>query len=193
MRKKHWLILAALFFAGVVLLAAGAGEGNSGTVFSSADAAAAAVGDDDLQIEVLHTRFCHDATRHGDGRCVQEIIGKVVSAGKNANGFQIGESVGLSCMATPCGKCSDCREKRPELCRYAGWACETGCRQQTGECRNRLVVPQKCVVRISGDENQETALRSLCRPRSSCLFLHCGAEDAAGLPRGHHHRSHHCR
>lgn len=197
MGTKYWLIPVALFAAGVVLFAAGTGESNSGTVFSSAAAAAAAVGDDDLQIEVLYTRFCHDTIRHGDGRCVQEMIGRVVSTGKKANEFRVGECVGLSGTATPCGKCSDCREKRPELCRYAGWACATGCDRQTGECRNRLVVPQKCAVRISGDENQETVFRSLCRTHSSCLSLHCGAANSSNIQgetsRGHHHRSRHCR
>ena len=196
MKRKHLLIPLAVFAVVLIVSAAGTGLSDSGKVFASAAAATAAVGDDDLQIEVLHTRFCRDAQRHGNTHCVQEIVGRVVSTGKNAGDFKIGECVGFSGLGTPCGECADCRTNRPEQCSHAGWVCEPGCEHAPQNCRGRVVLSHHRVVRLSAEELREPFSR-LCGRQGQCLRLYCrdftGEEfrNRSGHCGGR--RGHHCR
>lgn len=192
--KKYLLIPVAVLAVGVVLLAAEAGKNDPAKVFSSEKAATAAVGDDDLQIEILQTRFCRDAHRHGDAYCMQEIVGRVVSTGKKAHGFRIGECVGFSGRATPCGKCVDCRANRTELCRYAGWVCEVGCDRHLEGCRNRIVVSHRHVIALSDEEAQDP-FPHLCGKSGYCpqLYCHDSADNASWGRRCGHGRGRHCR
>lgn len=198
MRKKFLLISAAVIaVTGLVLAAAGTGESDSGRIFRSSKAAAAAVGDNDLQIEVLHTRFCRNPHRHGES-CVQEIVGRVVSTGKNVTGFRPGECVGFSGRVTPCGECADCRADRPDQCRYAGRVCETGCERHPDGCRNRVVISCRHVIALSGRE-AANSFAHLCKETGTCPQLFCHDSVDGGRNRAHGHgrcssgHSHHCR
>ena len=116
--KKHLLTFSGIVCAGLaalVLCAAGDASA-SGTVFSSAEDAAKAVGEQDVQIEVIRTRICPDAHRSGKDCYVQEILGRVVCAGKNAAAFHAGDCVGLRGTVTPCGNCPDCKAGRAAAC-----------------------------------------------------------------------------
>ena len=188
MMKKYLLIPVAVIAAGLVLLVAGAGENSSGKVFRSTKAAAAAVGNDDLQLEVLQVRFCRNARHHGNHGCVQEIVGRVVSTGKNAGAFRVGECVGFSGWANPCGECSDCRSDRPEACRYAGWACDAGCDRHPDGCLSRIVISRHHVVALSNEEAREP-FAHLCGRVEHCpqLFCHDPADGVRSRGYGHGH------
>lgn len=173
MKKKYLLIpVVVIAVTGLLLAAAGAGENDFGTVFTSARAAEAAVGNDDLQIEVLQTRFCRDTHRHGNRHGVQEIVGRVVSTGKNVSGLRVGDRVGFCGWTAPCGECADCLAGRPEACRYSGRVCEVGCDRHPEGCRNRVVVSRHCVVALPDRETGDLFPR-LCGKMTDCPRLYC--------------------
>ncbi|HUD45513.1 MAG TPA: zinc-dependent alcohol dehydrogenase family protein [Candidatus Baltobacteraceae bacterium] len=45
-----------------------------------------------------------------------EIVGKVVKVGKNVEGLQVGDRVGVPWLGKACGKCSFCRAGKENLC-----------------------------------------------------------------------------
>ena len=188
--KKHLLTFSCIVCAGLAaLVLCAAGDASpSGTVFSSAEDAAKAVGDKDVQIEVLQTRVCPD-TRHGKGCYVQEIVGRIVCAGKNANGFHAGECVGLRGTVTPCGSCPDCKAGRAAACRNAGWACAENCTLHGDTCRNRIVTAQDNVVRLPNQENTDQKFTRLCSEARHCPALRChNTADASATQSTGHHR-----
>ena len=199
--KKHLLIVSCIICAGLaalVLCAAGDASA-SGTVFTSADDAAEAMGNTDVQVEVLQTRLCTNA-KHGKGCYVQEIIGRIVCAGKNAGAFHAGECVGIRATVTPCGTCQECKAGRATACRNAGWVCAENCNLHRNACRNRIVTAQDNVVRLPDRENTEQKFTHLCSEARHCPELRCHrvSDDSAAHSSGHHRRrcsglGRHCR
>ncbi len=47
-----------------------------------------------------------------------EIIGKVVSVGKDVKSFKPGDSVGVGCMVDSCRKCSACEQGLEQYCEH---------------------------------------------------------------------------
>ena len=189
--KKHLLTFSCIVCAGLAALAlCAAGDASaSGTVFSSAEDAAKAVGEQDVQIEVIRTRICPDAHRSGKDCFVQEILGRVVCAGKNASGFHAGDCVGLRGTVTPCGNCPDCKAGRAAACRNAGWVCAENCNRHRNACRNRIVTAQGNLIRLSNQENTDQMFSHLCAESRRCPELRChNVTDTSAAPSTGHHR-----
>ncbi|MDR2756012.1 MAG: NAD(P)-dependent alcohol dehydrogenase [Planctomycetaceae bacterium] len=88
-----------------------------------------AVGDYDVQIEILYAGICHSdlhAVRdeqknfgiHANYPMVpgHEIAGRVVKSGKNVTKFKIGDFAGVGCMVNACGKCGSCSAGKEQFC-----------------------------------------------------------------------------
>lgn len=199
--KKYLLTASAAALLGIAVLALHAAGGTSAecTVFSSAGNAEAAMGGNDVQIEVLQSRVCRDTRRHGENCYVQEIIGRVVATGKQAGNLHAGDCVGLRGRITPCGTCSECKASRPDACLNSGLVCPENCRLHAGACRNRIVTAGDNVVKVSATEKAEQIFPRLCTGTHRCPVFRCrdSANDAS-LPGGVRHcrgRRHggHCR
>lgn len=58
-----------------------------------------------------------------------EIVGTVEQLGKNVSGFQLNDRVGVPWMASTCGQCPFCKERRENLCdrpQFTGYSCNGG-------------------------------------------------------------------
>ena len=79
---KKRLLFITITIVGLILLAAQAGNSNSATAmtYSSSQTVAEAIKNDDVQIEVLHARICRDTHHQEEGCCIQEVLGRIVSA-----------------------------------------------------------------------------------------------------------------
>ncbi len=84
-----------------------------------------AVGDDEIQIEILYAGICHSDLHHvaGDWGAEEfpmvpghEIAGRVKAIGKNVTKFKIGDYAGVGCMVNSCHECSSCKSDREQYC-----------------------------------------------------------------------------
>lgn len=92
-----------------------------------------ALGEHDILLEVAACGVCRtdlhiidgDLPEHGRPRIPgHEIVGRVVSMGRNARRFAPGQRLGVPWLGSACGRCSFCREGRENLCgaaRFTGY------------------------------------------------------------------------
>lgn len=63
-----------------------------------------------------------------------EVVGEVVARGASADGFAVGDRVGVAWLRHTCGRCRFCRSGRENLCpysRYTGWDVDGGYAEYT--------------------------------------------------------------
>ena len=84
-----------------------------------------AVGDDEIQIEILYSGICHSDLHnvHGDWRKEEypmvpghEIAGRVVAAGKDVTKFKVGDYAGVGCIINSCHVCDYCLNGQEHYC-----------------------------------------------------------------------------
>jgi alcohol dehydrogenase (NADP+) len=84
-----------------------------------------AVGNLDVQIEILYCGVCHSDLHTVRSQwqgtkypCVpgHEIIGRVVTVGPQVKKFKIGDTAGVGCMVDSCGTCANCEENLEQFC-----------------------------------------------------------------------------
>jgi alcohol dehydrogenase (NADP+) len=84
-----------------------------------------AVGNLDVQIEILYCGVCHSDLHTVRSQwqgtkypCVpgHEIIGRVVTVGSQVKKFKIGDTAGVGCMVDSCGTCANCEENLEQFC-----------------------------------------------------------------------------
>lgn len=94
-------------------------------------------GEGELLVEVLACGVCRTDLHVVDGEIPakypvvpgHEIVGRVAKLGPGAEGFSIGQRVGIPWLAKTCGTCSYCREGRENLCddpQFTGATCDGG-------------------------------------------------------------------
>lgn len=86
-----------------------------------------AVGDDEIQMEILYSGICHSDLHnvHGDWRKEEypmvpghEIAGKVVNVGKNVTKFKVGDYAGVGCIINSCHECDFCKNGQEHYCSH---------------------------------------------------------------------------
>jgi hypothetical protein len=84
-----------------------------------------AVGDNDIQIEILYAGICHSDLHHvfADWGAEEyprvpghEIAGRAVAVGKNIRKFKLGDSAGIGCMIGSCRHCDACEHDLEQYC-----------------------------------------------------------------------------
>ncbi len=84
-----------------------------------------AVGDDEIQIEILYSGICHSDLHnvHGDWRKEEypmvpghEIAGRVVAVGKDVSKFKVGDYAGVGCIINSCHVCDYCLNGQEHYC-----------------------------------------------------------------------------
>ena len=82
-------------------------------------------GDDELLIKVTACGVCHTELDEIEGRTPpplfpvipgHQVIGRVIALGKNVNGKNINDRVGVAWIFSSCGKCSYCLSGQENLC-----------------------------------------------------------------------------
>lgn len=85
-----------------------------------------AVGDHDIEIEIMYAGICHSDLHHvkedwGHEEYPlvpgHEIAGRVVKIGKKVTSFKVGDYAGIGCMINSCGKCEFCKENKEQYCK----------------------------------------------------------------------------
>lgn len=84
-----------------------------------------AVGDNDIQIEILYAGICHSDLHHVFADWGQEeypmvpgheIAGRVVAVGKDVTKFKVGDLAGVGCMIGSCRHCDACEHDLEQYC-----------------------------------------------------------------------------
>ncbi len=98
---------------------------NATTTLAPVDIQRRDLGKRDVQIDILYCGVCHSdlhtVRNEWQGTtypCVpgHEIIGRVVSAGAQANKFKEGDTVGVGCMVDACLTCANCEKDLEQFC-----------------------------------------------------------------------------
>lgn len=84
-----------------------------------------AVGDNDIQIEILYAGICHSDLHHVFADWGKEefpmvpgheIAGRVVAVGKDVTKFKVGDLAGIGCMIGSCRECDACKHDLEQYC-----------------------------------------------------------------------------
>lgn len=135
-----------------------------------------AVGDDDIQIEILYAGICHSDLHHVSGDWGEEefpmvpgheIAGRVVRVGKNVKKFKAGDLAGVGCMVNSCGACAECAEDMEQYCRdvvltYHDHDQFHGGEVTQGGDSDTIVVTEKFAVKIPEGAQLEKVAPLLC-------------------------------
>jgi len=135
-----------------------------------------AVGPKDVDIEIAYCGVCHSDLHETGGEapwtqypCVpgHEIVGRVVTVGKDVTRFAIGDAVGVGCMVGSCMRCDDCKSGLEQFC-------EKGCTftystssadfpgHTLGGYSQKIVVNEAFVLKITHEKNLAAVAPLLC-------------------------------
>lgn len=133
-RMKHTLnvatLLMLLFFTGMFadaqpVAAKGFAVFDSTSQFKPFVFTRHAVGDNEIQIDILYSGICHSDLHnvYEDWGTHQypmvpghEIAGRVVKVGKNVTKFKVGDYAGVGCLVNSCGECDYCKINMEQFC-----------------------------------------------------------------------------
>lgn len=135
-----------------------------------------AVGDDDIQIQILYAGICHSDLHHVFGDWGKEeypmvpgheIAGRVVQVGKNVKKFKVGDYAGVGCMVNACGTCADCADHMEQYCKDAVMTYHDhdqfhGNEVTQGGYSNTIVVAENFAVKIPENARMEKVAPLLC-------------------------------
>jgi alcohol dehydrogenase (NADP+) len=130
----------------------------------------------DLVIEILYCGVCHSdlhQARNDWGGSIypmvpgHEIVGKVVSVGKDVRNFKPGDSVGVGCMVNSCQHCPACEQGLEQYCEEVATFTYNGYDRHDkmptyGGYSEKIVVSDKFVVKIPDGLDLKGAAPLLC-------------------------------
>lgn len=135
------------------------------------------VGSDDVQIDILYCGVCHSDIHCARGEWMEmkypqvvghEIIGRVISTGKNVTKHKVGDVVGVGCLVDSCRKCGSCKEDLENYCEegmqggtYMGVEKQTG-RPTQGGYSSTIVVDEHFVLHIPKELDPARSAPLLC-------------------------------
>ena len=144
--------------------------------FHNIDFTRHAIGDNDIQIEILYSGICHSdfgtlATSTKENPVVpgHEMIGRVMKVGKNVTKFKVGDYAGVGCMVNSCGACGSCEMDKQQFCEttgvaftYGGTDPYHGNRLGMGGYADHIVVSERFAMTIPENTDIKRAAPLLC-------------------------------
>lgn len=149
--------------------------------FHTHDFTRRAVGDNDIQIDILYAGICHsdlhgawDEQREQGLNAIypiipgHEIAGKVVAVGKNVTKFKVGDLAGVGCMVDACGECASCKMGKEQFCEkgtaftYNSIDHFHGDEVTMGGYSNKIVVSEDFSIKIPADADLKRVAPLLC-------------------------------
>lgn len=135
-----------------------------------------AVGDDEIQIEILYSGICHSDLHnvHGDWRKEEypmvpghEIAGRVVAVGKDVTKFKVGDYAGVGCIINSCHVCDYCLNGQEHYCSesvstYHDHDPYHDNEPTQGGYSDNIVVSQDYAIAIPANANMEKVAPLLC-------------------------------
>ncbi len=122
---------------------------------------------DDLLLEVVACAVCRTDLQLVEGDLTarrlpivpgHQVVGRVVSIGKDVRGWKIGDRAGVAWLASTCGKCQFCVTGRENLCldaQFTGW-------DRDGGYSTRIAVRAAFALRLPGGFDDLEAAPLLC-------------------------------
>lgn len=132
--------------------------------------------DNDVAIEILYSGICHSDLHTVKGDWGQqpyplvpghEIIGRVISVGKNVQKYKVGDKVAVGCMVDSCQCCDQCKQGEEQYCRngltltYGAPDRITGEITQGGYAKH-IVVREEFVLKVPSQLDLSRAAPILC-------------------------------
>lgn len=116
----------------------------------------------DVQIDILYCGVCHSDlhTARNEWQNTMypfvpghEIIGRVLTVGKDVKAFKQGDVVAVGCMVDSCGTCTSCQEHLEQYCEQGVIFTYNGIDKYDhtvtyGGYSNQIIVDQKFVLRV---------------------------------------------
>lgn len=136
-----------------------------------------AVGDNDIQIEILYAGICHSDLHHVFGDWGEEeypmvpgheIAGRVVAVGKDVTRFKVGDYAGIGCMIGSCRHCDACEHGLEQYCEegavmtYHGIDRFNGNEHTQGGYSDTYVVAEDFAIRVPGNADISKVAPLLC-------------------------------
>ncbi|WP_331750038.1 NAD(P)-dependent alcohol dehydrogenase (plasmid) [Streptomyces longwoodensis] len=132
----------------------------------------------DVQIDILYCGICHSDMNFVDGSFGplpvsplvpgHEIVGRVTDTGSAVTRHQVGDLVGIGCMANSCRECDNCRAGQEQYCLKGHTLvfgspdpAEPGAHTQGGYSE-AIVAPEDFVVRVPDTLDPAAAAPLLC-------------------------------
>ncbi len=146
-----------------------------------------AVGDNDIQLEILYAGICHSDLHHvrhewGEEEYPMvpghEIAGRVVKVGKNVTRFQVGDYAGIGCMIGSCRTCDACEHDHEQYCEvgpimtYHGIDRYNDDEHTQGGYSDTYVVAEDFAIKIPADADLEKVAPLLCAGITSYSPIH---------------------
>ncbi|MBR7070067.1 MAG: NAD(P)-dependent alcohol dehydrogenase [Oxalobacter sp.] len=135
-----------------------------------------AVGDNEIQIEILYAGICHSDLHHVASDWGKEeyplvpgheIVGRVVKIGKNVTKFKVGDIAGVGCLVNACGECEFCLMGLEQYCpnrvlTYHDHDKYHDNEQTQGGYSDTLVVSQNFAIKVPENADIEKIAPLLC-------------------------------
>lgn len=136
-----------------------------------------AVGDNDIQIEILYAGICHSDLHHVFADWGKEeypmvpgheIAGRVVAVGKNVTKFKVGDYAGIGCMIGSCRHCEACKQNLEQYCEegavmtYHGIDRFNGGEHTQGGYSNTYVVAEDFAIKVPANADITKVAPLLC-------------------------------
>lgn len=136
-----------------------------------------AIGDNDIQIEILYAGICHSDLHHVFGDWGKEtypmvpgheIAGRIVAVGKDVTKFKVGDYAGIGCMIGSCRHCAACENGLEQYCEegavmtYHSTDRFNGDEQTQGGYSNTYVVAEDFAIRIPDKADISKVVPLLC-------------------------------
>lgn len=136
-----------------------------------------AVGDNDIQIDILYAGICHSDLHHvfADWGAEEypmvtghEIAARVVAVGKNVTRFKVGDYAGIGCMIGSCRHCDACEHDLEQYCEegaimtYHGIDRFNGNEHTQGGYSDTYVVAEDFAIRIPENADITKVAPLLC-------------------------------
>lgn len=136
-----------------------------------------AVGDNDIQIEIMYAGICHSDLHHVFGDWGKEeypmvpgheIAGRVITVGKNVQKFEVGDYAGIGCMIGSCRHCDACKHDLEQYCEegaimtYHGIDRYNDNEHTQGGYSNTYVVAEDFAIKIPQNADMSKVAPLLC-------------------------------